>query len=389
MRRHRGRRAVTAITAITALGTVALAGCGSRAAAGAAATGAAPPPSLALSLVSAAGTWATVEMGGSAADENNFWELFTRPRGTAGWRLVTPPGMASNGGLVLASAGGQSLVTAFRPSQLITFSPLASTADDGAQWTPVSPAAGLAGVPDALAAAGDGAGLLALTPGSVERSRPGGPGWVTLARQRWLAASAAGRACGLRELTAVAFGPAGVPMAGGACARAGTAGIFALDAGRWQAAGPALPAALAGKPVTVLRLAAEGSGDMALLSAGSGPAATVAVAWREGGPGRWLVSPGLRTGGRTVLSASFGPGGWAGLVLSGGQGEVLPGPDGTWRTLPALPAGTQVLAAGTAGRAEALAAHRSLLTVWRAGPGTAGWARQQVISVPIQYGSSS
>jgi hypothetical protein len=34
----------------------------------------------------------------------------------------------------------------------------------------------------------------------------------------------------------------------------------------------------------------------------------------------------LRTPGQQVLSASFGPGGAAGLVLSGGQGQVLAGP---------------------------------------------------------------
>ena len=44
-------------------------------------------------------------MGGSAADHNNFWQLFVRPAGTGSWRLVTPPGVATNGGLVVASPG--------------------------------------------------------------------------------------------------------------------------------------------------------------------------------------------------------------------------------------------------------------------------------------------
>ena len=328
-------------------------------------------------------------MGGSAAQYNNFWQLFVRPAGTAGWRLVTPPGMASNGGLLLASTGGRSLVTGFRPSQLIAFSPLTSTSDDGAHWATGSAAGGLSDVPDALAAAPGSGDLIALVPGAIELSRTGGSAWTTVGRARSVADSAAGRACGLSGLTAVAFSPAGIPMVAGACTKAGAAGIFALDAGQWQAAGPALPASLDGQPVTVLRLTTAGGRQLALLSAGAGSAATVVAAWTASGSGRWQLSPGLRTGGKQVLSASFGPGGAAGLVLSGGQGEVLAGPGSTWRRLPALPAGSQVLAIGAGGQVEALASHGSVLTVWAAGPASSAWAREQAINVPIQYGSST
>lgn len=178
-------------------------------------------------------------------------------------------------------------------------------------------------------------------------------------------------------------------MAAGACTRAGIAGIFAFDGGHWQPAGPALPASLAGQPVTVLRLATVGGRQLALLSAGSGSGATVMAAWSAAGGGQWQLSPGLRTQGQQVLSASFGPGGAAGLVLSGGRGEVLAGPGGSWRQLPALPSGTQLLAMSAGGQTEALAPHRSLLTVWETGPGSSGWAKEQVINVPILYGSSS
>ena len=374
------------------LAVAALAACGTQQTQATATAATAPPPSLALSLDSAAGTWATVQMGGSAADYNNFWQLFVRPAGASGadsWRLVTPPGMADNGGLLLASTGGRSLVTGFRPSQLITFSPLTSTSDDGAHWATGTAAAGLSDVPDALAAAAGSGDLIALVPGAVELSRSGGSGWTALARTRSVANSAPGRACGLSALTAVAFGPAGIPTVAGACTKAGTAGIFALDAGQWQAAGPALPPSLAGQPVTVLRLTSSGGRQLALLSAGAGSSATVVAAWTASGSGRWPLSPGLRTGGKQVLSASFGSGGAAGLVLSGGQGEMLAGPGSSWRRLPALPAGRQVLAVGAGGQVEALAAHGSVLTVWATGPASSGWAKEQTINVPIQYGSSS
>jgi hypothetical protein len=373
--------------------SLAAAGCGSQPRQSAAAASLPTTPSLALSVVSPAGTWATVEMGGSAAQHNNFWQLFVRPAGGTRWKLVTPPGMASNGGLILASPGGQSLVTAFRPSQQIRFSPLISTDDAGAHWSTGGSAAGLADVPDALAAGPGRDGLIALVPGAVELSRPGGSGWARLAQARSLAASAAGRECGLSRLTAAAFSPAGVPLAGGSCAKAGASGIFALNAGTWQAAGPTLPASLAGQPVTVLRLTVAAGRETALLSAGSRPATLIAASTGggsdHGGSDQWALYPAFTPHGGHVLSASFGPGGAVALVLTGGRGETITGPGGTWQQLPALPAGTQTLALGTGGRVEALAAHRSIMTAWGHDPASPGWAKEQVINVPIQYGSSS
>jgi hypothetical protein len=58
---------------------------------------------------------------GSAASHNNFWQLFVCPAGCGRWRLATPPGVPGNGGLVVAGGSGQSVVTAFRPSQYLTF----------------------------------------------------------------------------------------------------------------------------------------------------------------------------------------------------------------------------------------------------------------------------
>src|ERR1019366_4915858 len=45
------------------------------------------------------------------------------------WKLVTPVAVADNGGLVVATTGPQSLVTGFRPSQDLTFSPITATSD--------------------------------------------------------------------------------------------------------------------------------------------------------------------------------------------------------------------------------------------------------------------
>ncbi|MFI5064319.1 MAG: hypothetical protein ACHP9Z_10120, partial [Streptosporangiales bacterium] len=90
-----------------------------------------------------------------------------------------------------------------------------------------------------------------------------------------------------------------------------------------------------------------------------------------------------------VQSASFGPGGTVGLVLSGRRGETLSGPGASWQQLTTLPVGTQTLVLGPGHGTEALAVHRSIMTVWAQASASAGWTRKQVINVPISYGSSS
>ena len=367
------------------------AGCGSQD--GQAGTAASPAPlplpSLAISVGSSTASWATLEMGGSASQHNNFWQLFVRPAASARWGLVTPPGMATNGGFILAGPAGRSITAAFRPSQNITYSPLTSTTDDGAHWATGQVAAGLADVPDALAAGPGGSTLIGLVPGAVELSQSGVSGWARLATLRSLAAAAPGRACQLTGFTAAAFSPAGMPQVAGSCARDGVAGIFSYTDGAWRAAGPALPASLAGQPVTVLRLSTTAGYETALLAVGSKAATTVLAAWTRGGSGRWALSPVLPTQGRHVQSASFGPGGTVGLVLSGRRGATLSGPGASWQQLTTLPVGTQTLVLGSGPGTEALAVHRSIMTVWARVPASAGWTRKQVINVPISYGSSS
>ena len=88
-----------------ARGAALLAGCGAASAVQAAQ----PARPAALALAGSAeypgGTWAEVMMGGSAAQHNNFWELFVRPSGATAWKLATPLGIASNGGFAVAAAG--------------------------------------------------------------------------------------------------------------------------------------------------------------------------------------------------------------------------------------------------------------------------------------------
>jgi len=377
-----------------ALMSVALtAGCGAAVSSGPGPAPGAPSAGgsfLATSLGTASGTWAITVMGGSAASHDNFWQLFVRPAGSAEWKLVTPPGVADNGGLVTADAGGQSLITGIRPSQDLTYTPLTTTRNGGQAWSPAGPLdAALANAPDALAAApGTGRLLALLTNGTVKAAAPGYTRWTTLASQRSLATTPAGRRCGLTALTAGAFTPSGTPLLAGRCSRPGIAGIFAAKNGTWQAAGPALPATLAHQHATVLRLTRTSSGDGALLETGSGPETSLLAAWSTGDGGRWALSPEVRLHGARLASASFGPGGAAALVLTGNRAETITGAGAAWRSLPTLPAGTATLASGPSGGFDALAVHRTRLTVWQLGPGTAAWRATQAMNVPVQFGSS-
>lgn len=378
-----------ALTAVAASATLA-AGCGTAAPpASRQATRAAPlAPSLNTALVTTAGTWAIAVMGGRSAQHNNFWQLFIRPAGSTRWKLVTPPGTADNGGLVLASAG-PSLIAAFRPSQNLTFTPLTQTRTGGQAWSSLSPVtAALASAPDALAMDPASGRLLALlASGAAVQAAPGYGRWAALTSQRALAATAPGRRCGLRALTATTFTPSGTPLLGGSCAHPGTAGIFADAHGTWQATGPAIPAALARQDFAVLRLTQTPRQTVALLAAGHGHAARLLAAWSTDSGSHWTLSPPLPLNGAAVTSTSFGAAGAAAVVLTGNRGETITSTGSQWRTMPTLPPGTVTLAIGP-GAISALAVHRASLTIWQSSPGGATWSKAQVINVPIQFGSS-
>ncbi len=378
-----------------------LAACGSQRAL---VTSPAPPTvtePLSTSLVTAQGSWAVALMGGSAASHNNFWQLFVRPAGASRWSLATPEGVADNGGLVAAGAS-TSLVVGFRPSQNLTYSPLATSTDPGKNWTPGLLDADLADTPGAIAVSPSGRTLALLQDGTITAAPTAGAAaagqWTPLVTRNALAASAPGRSCGLVGVNAVSFGPGKSPMAAGSCARPGVAGVFTDTGGTWQSAGLVLPGKSA---VQVLGLAATAGGNVALLAAGN----SVFAAWWNGT--RWTVSAPVKASSVTASSVTastvgalgFGAGGSAWLMLGDGHAETIGGADGSWQALPAVPSGTVTLApppaatltptstATAGGSYDALAVSGSKLTVWRLAQGA--WAKAQLITVPIVYGSSS
>jgi hypothetical protein len=374
-RRRAGLAAAGVLTA-----AVAVAGCGSRPAPGASPPPPAAPPPLATSFASTAdASWTIVEMGGSPAQQENFWQLFVRSAGATKWRLATPLGVADNGGLVVASPGSGSLVTAFRPSQLLTYTPLAASTDNGAKWSSAGPLnASLASAADALAAGPNGQ-LMALTSGGTkaELGQRLGTTWTRLATVSSLNATPPGRACQVTGLTAAAFS-GGTPMVAASCGRPGHAGIFADTAGTWHAAGPSV----SGQTVDVLALAASGSGLVALLRATTGTSASIIGAWYSGG--RWTLSSPLRIGAGRLGSTALGPGGSIGVTWNAVKGATLAGPGKAWQTLPALPKRASTLALGS--QVEVIVADGQTFRDYQLASG--GWSLTQTLHVQVPYGSS-
>lgn len=361
------------------------AGCGTQTAR----TASASPPTVAAplstALVTAQGTWAITVMGGSGGSDTGFWQLFARPAGASRWSLVTPPGVADNGGLV-AAGGNTSLLVGFRPSQSLSFSPLAISTDTGRNWTPGLLDARLADTAGAIAVEESGRILALRQDGSITAAATASAAaagqWSPLTTRNALAASAPGRECGLQGLSALSFGRNETPMTAGSCARPGVAGVFTDTGGTWRSAGVVVPAGFGGERVQVLGLGSAADGNVVLLRAGN----SALAAWPDGT--RWTVSA-PATLSSAVLASGSGPGGSAWLLLRGGRAETISGPGGTWRTLPTVPAETATLAPGPGpgGSYDALAVSGSTLTVWRLT--ATDWAKVQLIDVPIQYGSSS
>ncbi len=378
--------------AVASAAAALIAGCGSAAPAAPGPAAEAPPggaPFLATSLITPAGTWAAAVMGGPVAAHDNFWQLFIRPAGRSNWKLVTPPGVADNGGLALAAGAGPSLITGFRPSQYLTYTPLTATVDGGQAWSSTGPLDGtLANVPDALAASPGAGRLLALlADGTTELATRGYTTWSTLATRQSLAATQAGRACGMGAVTAVTYTRSAVPLIAGTCSRRGIAGIFADTNGVWQAAGPQIPVTLARQPITVLRLTQTANQTVALLMAAPSHHASLLAAWSGDNGRHWALSSALPLGTARLESASFGLPGSAAVMTTSGRAYVVSAGK-QWLVLPAPPAGTATIALSAGRQADALAVHRGTLTIWQLPFGGAAWAKTQTIKVPIQYGSS-
>lgn len=389
-----GTRRLAAGVAVVAAGTVAACGSSPGLAAPETPPGAGAGPatvSMATSIASGGVSWAVLPMSADPA----FWEIFARAGNSGSWKLVTPPGVADNGGLVAAADGANSLAVAVRPSQDLVFSPLAETADGGASWSSGGPiAAAVAASPDAFAA--DGSHLAALlSDGTIEASTDSGASWSTVVKPGAIAASPAGKGCGgAVRVTSISFGITGTGLvASGTCGTGGTTAVFSYSPGSgWQR----LSLPVSGR---VVRLTAgltlvRGKSGLAALWRGVGwyAYAPLATSAPHSAGADWTQSAPLSRPGAVVASGALSPAG-AWVLLTGGRAATVSAPGTTsgrprWRLLPPVPGHTVVLASGPGGATDALAVSGETLTVWRLAAKATAWSPVQRISVPVQLGSS-
>jgi hypothetical protein len=346
---------------------------------------------LTSSFAGQTGTWATVALGNLNDPLNTFWQLFFLSASSSEWELATPPGVASNGGLVATVSPSGTVTAGFEPALDLRFSPLAQSADQGATWAPGVLPGGLAMAADSLAASSGHHELALLRTGGGEVVTSSGDltNWTTVASTRGLAADNSTAGCGVEALTAVAFGASGEDVVGAACAHGAEPGIFDLVNGNWRSVGPTLPDSTAG-PSQVLRLVASPSAVTALVSAGEGSARRLFALWSAAGLKNWSVSASLPMKGGSLASTGVTPTGGLAVAIKSADGTrsawVTSLPGNQWQKLAPPPAGTSAVVATPSGGFDALIENQSTLEVDALGSG--GWHRVQALAVPIQYGSS-
>lgn len=349
---------------------------------------------LSTSIQTPGGIWATLPMGHLNDPLNTFWQLFFRPEGSDTWsNQVEATAVGTNGGIVLTSTGQGVVLAGIRPSNLLAYSPLILSADAGQTWSSGVIGAGLAEEPDSLAAQSSDVaiGLVKDRRGAeVLQTNGSMDTWQALTDEQELSATSAGRRCGLRSITAVAYlGDA--PVLGGSCDKTGVAGIFIRGEDSWNFAGPQLAGSGDARRVDVLGLRTDGADLEALLDVSSKSQTSLIAMWTSDGK-QWVISSGLvvRRGEQLV---SFGPSRAAGIFAllkmpTGEERLEVATPGAPWQALVTPPTGTATVAFGPSS-VEAFLAKGSVLNIWSLAPGPNSWSRHQVLDVAIQYGSAS
>ncbi len=361
-------------------------------------SGAAAPSTPVVSSVSTSSdSWVILPMGDLSDRNNTFWELFHAGSGSSHWSLVTPPGVADNGGLVQSASDGAVLV-GILPSNLLHFSPLSQSGDGGASWGPAFLPAALASLPDALAyeAASPG-GAIALTGSGRALTAPENlSSWSPLVSTAGLARVSPG--CGMTSLDAAAILPTGAPVIATGCRRGGQVGVFTKTTGSWRPVGFTLGGSLRRAAATVLRLEVAGSTTTMLVSASRAGRRALVALWRTGGAPWSESAPLALSAGGAVLSSSVGAGGALAVLLgsprSGPIAFDIASGGRLWSPLPRLPSRTTALALPTtpmtldAEEVDAFTVDGGSLGVFALTPSGTTWIRVQSSEIPLAYGSS-
>ena len=390
MRLRRTKRATTWRVGVGALSLLAVLTVAGAESAGAATT----DPPLPAAIETSADSWVVLPMGQFGSQTNTFWQLLHADPGSSHWSVVTPQGVADNGGLVTAAGvTAASTTVGFLPSQLLRFSPLSATTDAGRNWSPAFLPGALAARPNALASGPDGS--LAIVGASVLHQPANSSNWsrlVTLASLERLAPQ-----CDATALDAVAVTSTGAFLLGTTCH--GGLGLFAALDGKWRLERAALPGDWSHASTAILRLQANNAQTTVLATATrKGHQALFVLS--QSGSGGWHASAPLPIGGdSTVRATAVGSDGALSVLVGSKEtesvDEITPG--GNWVTLPAPPRGVVGLAwvtpATTSFGATTLDALSVVggtnLHVFALTPGGGTWVGAETLEVPLPYGSSS
>ena len=339
-----------------------------------------------------------IAMGHLDDPSNTFWEVFLRSGDSTEWKLQTPPGVASNGGLVLAAPSSGRLTVGFLVSADLKFSPVAQTSDGGDSWSAGALPFPLVAAPNAIAVGSTGEELalvskagqsILATSGNLSR-------WRTLTSTHSLAHNAS--TCDLQAVTAVAFNAQSQPVLGLDCAHSGEIGILAplhsssAQQSGWRNIGPSISDSEGSPSVIRLENTVNGLEGLAQIRAKDG--LSLMAFWGQGSTDQWSQSTPLTVpSGWTVKATATGGGAGQGMAVLLGSGnrrqvEYVAGPATHWATLPNSPPGTSGVA-WIGKEIDTFVASGSRLGVWASTPPQASWHLAVSITVPVPYGSSS
>lgn len=351
------------------------------------------PSALPTSLATSAGTWVSLPMGRLDQPLNTFWQLFMLPRGGSSWSdHVASLATATNGGLVLASPAGASLLVGIRPANLLNYSPVVGTSN-ARSWSAEPPTTGRV---DALAAHAAGQQLAVVDHGGsseVLSTSNGTSTWKTLITERSLRSMAVSKQCGIISLTTVGFTPNGAALVGTTCKHSGVVGLFVDNHSTWSSAKFNLPSSQSGEEVEVLRLALTSAGITALLELHANSGASLVAAWEPSGTSQWTLSPSLPLKSSQLIT-SIGPSTSQGqfVVLSNSSSsssvDVMSGPKNSWMSLPSLKQRIATVAFRADGAIDAFTSKGNVLSDYALGASSNVWKLAQKVNVAIIYGSS-
>ena len=351
-------------------------------------------PPLESATSSPAGSWVILPMGNLSDQANTFWQVLHASASSPRWSVVTPPGVADNGGLVMGASRGSALV-GFLPSDRLHFSPLALSSDAGTTWSPAFLPGALAPAPDALSLVdGNPQTALAVAGGRVLSARRGLSSWTSLVSIQAL--RRVSPRCGATGPEAVAFSPSGSPTVATGCARGGVVGIFTRSGAGWRAEGPVLGGALVGGSTAVLRLETAGAGSSALAEVTRQGSRWLVALWRAGSG--WSASHPLALAAPgTVLATALGSNGSLAVLTGTSSARHIEtvSPGQPWTTLATPPDNVVALAWVApappnlgASTADAFAVNGTVLNVFALTPSGTRWVKVQTTRVPLAYGSS-